>query len=172
MINRFNSLNVNFSKLSTELGLSYTLSANDIDFNNLKRSYITNDCEISESVVAPFKSNSTSTSVLYAFLLTTNPGKSFYIKPMIVRVVPNQQKKFFDLNEGYILTLNNYHNSNITTQITLGDYLMGPGQGGCGQATMDCIADVYSKRGWLSVWVWVQTAYIPHSSSHCSTMCF
>ena len=64
MINRFNSLNVNFSKLSTALGLSYTLSANDIDFNNLKRSYITNDCEIGESVVAPFKSNSTSTSVL------------------------------------------------------------------------------------------------------------
>lgn len=30
-----------------------------------------------------------------------------------------------------------------------------------GQAVVDCLDDIYTKRGWLSVWAWVQTAYIP-----------
>lgn len=30
-----------------------------------------------------------------------------------------------------------------------------------GQAVADCIAEVYTCMGWLSVWAWVQTAYLP-----------
>jgi hypothetical protein len=30
-----------------------------------------------------------------------------------------------------------------------------------GQATMNCIEHAYTKNGWISVWAWVQTAYIP-----------
>jgi hypothetical protein len=31
----------------------------------------------------------------------------------------------------------------------------------CGQDVMDCISDVYTEQGGLSVWAWVQTAFIP-----------
>ncbi|WP_153632971.1 hypothetical protein [Prolixibacter sp. SD074] len=30
-----------------------------------------------------------------------------------------------------------------------------------GQAAMDCITDVYTNHGYLSVWAWVQTAFLP-----------
>lgn len=30
-----------------------------------------------------------------------------------------------------------------------------------GQAVADCLDDIYTKRGFLSVWAWVQTAFIP-----------
>ncbi len=30
-----------------------------------------------------------------------------------------------------------------------------------GQDVMDCVTDIYSNKGWVSVWTWVQTAFIP-----------
>lgn len=33
--------------------------------------------------------------------------------------------------------------------------------GDWGQDTMDCITHAYSSNGWVSVWAWVQTAFVP-----------
>ncbi len=33
--------------------------------------------------------------------------------------------------------------------------------GSWGQKTMDCITNVYTSHGWISVWAWMQTAYLP-----------
>ena len=30
-----------------------------------------------------------------------------------------------------------------------------------GQDVMNCISDAYSNHGWVSVWAWVQTAFVP-----------
>lgn len=171
MIARFNNLQVNWSALSTELGLSYTLNASNIDFNNLNRSYITNDCDDGEGIVANFYSNSSSTEK-YAFFLSRDPGKIEYVKPMIVKVIPNQQKKYFDLEEGYIATINNYSSSSISTQVTTGAYMLAaPPPGGCGQATMNCLIDAYSNHGWLSVWATLQSAYIPETGVALAAAC-
>jgi hypothetical protein len=38
-------------------------------------------------------------------------------------------------------------------------------QGGLdGQAVMNCMADAYMNHGWLSVWAFVQTAFIPETA--------
>lgn len=167
MITSFQSLQVNFSQLSSELGLSYTLSANDIDFQNLSRSYITNDDGVGEAIVAPFTSNSTNNSTNYAFAVTVDASHVY--KPYIIKTTTNQSLKYFDLDEGYILTVNNYNNSStLSFQNSLGSYITGSPNtvsrsAGCGQATMDCIIDAYSNHGWLSVWVSVQSIYIPHT---------
>lgn len=42
---------------------------------------------------------------------------------------------------------------------------------GCGQATMDCIEDAYSNHGWVSVWTWVQSAFIPQTAAAIAIAC-
>jgi hypothetical protein len=41
----------------------------------------------------------------------------------------------------------------------------------CGQKTMNCISDVYSNHGWLSVWATVQTAFIPATAAAFAAAC-
>lgn len=90
---------------------------------------------------------------------------------MIVRVVPNQQKKYLDLNEGYVLTINNYHNSSISSQTKDGDFLISKAAGDCGQAALNCFLDVYSNRGLLSIWAGVQSMFIPYTGAAFAAKC-
>jgi len=174
MITSFQSLNVNFAQLSSQLELSYTLSGNDIDFLNLSRSFATNDLEQGEAIVAPFKTNSSSNTTNYAFCITVD-GDSIY-KPFIIKATTNQSLKYFDLDEGYILTVNNYNNKNaLSFQNTTGSYLNTSGTAsrsvGCGQATMDCITDAYSNHGWTSVWATVQSIFVPATGAAIAGAC-
>lgn len=40
-----------------------------------------------------------------------------------------------------------------------------------GQGVIKCIEDVYSNHGWVSVWAWVQTAYIPATAAAIAVAC-
>ncbi|MFO7874325.1 MAG: hypothetical protein R6U62_07565 [Bacteroidales bacterium] len=40
-----------------------------------------------------------------------------------------------------------------------------------GQDTMDCITDTYTNNGWVSVWAWVQTAFIPATGAAIAGYC-
>ena len=40
-----------------------------------------------------------------------------------------------------------------------------------GQDVMDCMTDVYSNHGWLSVWVFVQTCFIPETAVAFAAAC-
>lgn len=42
---------------------------------------------------------------------------------------------------------------------------------GWGQDTADCIVDVYSNHGWISVWAFVQTAFIPATGAALAAAC-
>jgi hypothetical protein len=172
MITSFQSLKVNLSLLSSTLGLSYKLDSKDIDFDNLSRSHVTNDNEVGEAIVAPFKGNSTSNLSNYVFCLTV--GADSVYKPYIVQATTNQLLKYFDLNKGNILTVDNYHNQNtLSVRTTMGDYLNGSATGsrGCGQATMDCITDAYSNHGWTSVWATVQSIFVPWTGAAIAGAC-
>ncbi|MEZ5070410.1 MAG: hypothetical protein R2751_05450 [Bacteroidales bacterium] len=41
----------------------------------------------------------------------------------------------------------------------------------CGQEVADCLGDVYSKHGWVSVWAMVQTAFIPATAVALTAAC-
>lgn len=43
--------------------------------------------------------------------------------------------------------------------------------GGWGNATMDCIENVYSDHGWLSVWATVQTGFLPQTGAAFAIAC-
>jgi hypothetical protein len=68
----------------------------------------------------------------------------------------------------------NYTSSNRTITQTTGGYLNSGNSSGnnltlkpavvkscTGQNVSNCLADVYTNHGWLSVWVTVQSAFIP-----------
>lgn len=40
-----------------------------------------------------------------------------------------------------------------------------------GDDVIECIADVYINHGWISVWAWVQTAFIPATAAAISVAC-
>lgn len=40
-----------------------------------------------------------------------------------------------------------------------------------GQAVANCINDVYTNHGWLSVWAWVQSAFIPETVAAFAVAC-
>lgn len=40
-----------------------------------------------------------------------------------------------------------------------------------GQNTMDCMSDAYSNHGWASVWVFVQSAFIPQTAVAIAAVC-
>lgn len=41
----------------------------------------------------------------------------------------------------------------------------------CGQNTMDCLTDAYTNHGWVSVWAFVQTAFIPATGAALAAAC-
>lgn len=44
-------------------------------------------------------------------------------------------------------------------------------QDDCGQATAECLVDAYSNHGWISVWAFVQTAFIPATAVALAAAC-
>ena len=43
--------------------------------------------------------------------------------------------------------------------------------GNRGQDTMNCIQHAYSRNGWISVWAWVQTGFIPITGVAIASAC-
>ena len=42
---------------------------------------------------------------------------------------------------------------------------------GCGQDVADCISYIYGSMGWISVWTWVQSAFIPATAAAAAGYC-
>lgn len=161
MSNSFQSLQVNLPELSTELGLSSTLSANDIDFVNLYKSYPSNSYDTGYAITAPFKNNSNYGYVLYS-------DGTNYIRPMIVRAT-STQIIYFDLSNDLTTTITNFKSTSFTTSQLYGNYMARAND--CGQATLNCVIDSYSNHGWASVWNWVQSGFYPETIAAIAAAC-
>lgn len=173
MVNSFNSLtNVDFVKLSSSLGLSYTLSSNDIDFQNLTMSYDANSPDTTKAINAPFKTNFNNNAINYGFTVF-KLGTNFF-KPMMIKTVNNQSLKYYNLTESYITTISSYNQSSYAISTTDASYFKAPpvpGPKDCGQAVIDCITDAYSRHGWMSVWLFVQSAALWQTAAVVATAC-
>lgn len=165
---------VNLAELSTEMGLAHTITIDSIDFNNIQMTWDANDPD-GKALTAPFKSNSNTNLKGYGFTLYTNGIDT--IKPTMIRTYKNQYAKYYDLTEDLITTINHYNLSSYTISSTYGNYMSNGGQmqaqlaTGCGQRTANCINDLYTNHGWLSVWAWVQSAFVPETIAAVAATC-
>lgn len=41
----------------------------------------------------------------------------------------------------------------------------------CGQSAMNCVTDLYSNHGWISIWTAVQTAFLPQTAVAAAATC-
>ena len=44
-------------------------------------------------------------------------------------------------------------------------------QAGSGQDVINCVSGAYTSNGWISVWAWVQTAFIPATAAAIAGFC-
>ena len=156
---KFDSLNIDFAAAATYLGLS-SLSKNDIDFTNLYLSYI-NGTTGGKAILAPFKQNSNTDSTNYGFFISFEQASNTFTKPMLVKTVLGKTIQYIDLDYAKGIHLD-YNGSVVTFGIF--DAVIAQNRGssaGCGQAVSDCIADAYVNHGWVSVWVSIQSAFLP-----------
>ena len=60
----------------------------------------------------------------------------------------------------------------INGGLQAGANLKSSSSGGVGQAVANCISAAYTNNGWLSVWAFVQTAFIPETALAIAGACW
>tara|TARA_B110001469_G_C9624403_1_gene311508 strand:- start:670 stop:1296 length:627 start_codon:yes stop_codon:yes gene_type:complete len=92
-----------------------------------------------------------------------------FVNPMILQTnSETHQINYYNVEFVLQMTVN----LNVTNQTVSVTHVAIPGaQGSWGQNTMDCITDAYSNHGWISVWAWVQTAFIPMTGAAIAASC-
>jgi hypothetical protein len=164
------SLSVDMEILSKELGLSQTLTAEDIDFTNLLESY-NQENDSTKAIVANFKSNSKTDPIQYAFVLYKMIDGNLY-KPTIVKTITSKEITYFDLTDALNLSINDYDQTNFSYSTTTGTYIINStSKVDCSQAVIDCVTDAYTHHGWLSIWAAVQSYVIPATSVAITAAC-
>jgi hypothetical protein len=155
MTSTFTSLNVNYR-------LGRAVSTSDIDFVHLVKSVETKYGDTSYAICAPFVSNSNSNSTNYGFAIF-KIGNS-YVSPMIIKSVNGVSIQYFScVGQAEIVKIQNYNSGTPTVTSTSATYMNGGTLSplrGCGQASNDCIIDLYTNRGWGSLCLFVVTTRV------------
>ena len=138
-----------------------SFSLGDFDFINLYKSEKKGETEFAYS--APFI-RATSRDK-YAFALFQEIGLPG--RPMLIRSLADRSLLvYYDLLNGKTAEIMQYKDSYTVNSKSVefnenNNALKTTGGGPCGQAVMDCITDAYTRRGWLSVWVTIQSIFVP-----------
>jgi hypothetical protein len=157
---------VDLAELSHELGLPTTINSDSIDFVNVVMIYDENNTN-DTAIVANFKSNSNSNNISYAYGMYYNSSTLY--EPTIIKTSKDQYLKYYDLTTDSILTVNNYSSSKFIFSIGSGLYEVR--KPSCGQLTADCLDNLYTKHGWLSVWTALQTMVLPETGFALAASC-
>ena len=80
----------------------------------------------------------------------------------------NSKKEFAYYDSNNILLFSACFDSD--NQLISSNFILNKNKG-CGQAVANCIGDVYTHHGWLSVWAWVQSAFIPETVAAFAIAC-
>jgi hypothetical protein len=145
---------------------------NDLDLTHIYQSYDANNPDRGKAITIAFKSNSNTNVNNYGFTMFTN-GTS-YTNPMLIQTKTNLFLKYYDLTDILLTTLANYNVSTYSWATAAGDFAGGgvrPFVVGCGQKVINCMIDLYSNHGWLSVWATVQSAFLPQTAVAVAATC-
>lgn len=161
----FYELKVDAENVINNTGIP-SFTEEDFDFVNLYKCYVKGVQEI--AIVAPFRKTGFAGSFGFA-VFQTRLGLT---KPMLVSGSADMTTlNYYDLSGGGAITFiksGDGISSKIST-IDLGrtDTKMQ----NCGQAIMDCINNIYNNYGSMSVWSWIQSAFMPATSAAIALVC-
>jgi hypothetical protein len=86
------------------------------------------------------------------------------INPILIKSVQRKSVEYGLVTNGQILAVNNF-NDNISFKATDIYSNKNAKISDCGYAVMRCVQDAYSGHGWASVYIFVQTAFIPETAA-------
>ncbi len=138
----------------------------EFDFTNLKVSYIDN--HLDTAIVANQTSTGKDEGIEYGLGFAIDEGEITGAMIIGTEDADGEQKTIhhYDI----------YGNPVVSISLDEQDetFAFNNKQGGTkswGHDTMDCITDTYSKNGWVSVWAWVQTAFVPATGAAIAGYC-
>ncbi len=137
----------------------------DFDFDNLYQSTTTG--VVGDAIVINYKGNTDNVS--FSFVVFRNQNNEL-LNPMLIKTIAGVSIDYGVIETGSKLTLSK--NQKVVTLSTESIYSnANPQARGCGQATADCIVDAYSNHGWASVYIFVQTAFLPQTAAGIAIAC-
>lgn len=111
------------------------------------------------------KANSDESSELLGFSVTYSISNKEVANVVVSKVIRGRSLLYSFTNSS-ILDISSKDPKSPVTVTT------NAAQKGCGQKVMDCITDAYTNNGWVSVWAWVQTAFIPQTAAAVAAACW
>lgn len=84
---------------------------------------------------------------------------SYEIKNRMASITIRGRTLVYDINDNHFIDIkaeNLDENSPITITTNVS-------RAGCGQKVVDCVHDAYMNHGWVSLWVLIQSAFIPQT---------
>lgn len=164
--NSFRSLTCNPTNVVNNCGIS-SFNESDFDFTNIYESQKTGESEVSYSV----KHSDSNGNTDYAFSVFTDRG--ILKNPTLVSTVSDRSNiVYHQLEENTSLEVKNDNGVFTYTirDVDYGGFSTGRGSG-CGQCVANCIADAYTNHGWVSVWAFIQSIFIPATGAGIAIGC-
>ncbi len=158
LVNFFNS-SVSLKSMGVSLGIK-DMNYLNFDFKNISKTKI-KGIE-GDIFVINYKSNSGSEDN-FSFVVFRNINNDF-INPMLIKSVQGKSIEYGLINTGQILSVEN-SDKIVSLSITTAYSNKNAKISDCGNAVMSCVQDAYSGHGWASVYIFLQTAFIPETAA-------
>ena len=157
LVNIMENLQVDFQKLGAELKLA-DLTLATFDFSNLYVGKM--EGKDDELLIVNPEITDNRNTVKYSLIFIKDTDD--FLKPFLVVTKVEKEILIVSLeNERIVRIINQDYFPNVEIYEVDFRERIGVNMRSCGQDVADCIASVYSNKGWLSVWAVVQTAFIP-----------
>ena len=166
IISEINSLNIDFQKVANLLGLN-SLDKDDFDYSNIKSVKIDNF--IYDCAIVQYKYNNTAK---ISFVFPKVNG--IFVKPMLVQQMKDRIN-YFDFKDNILIIAREENSSvkfksqNIQFQVeNVNSTLF---RSDCGDAVISCMSDAYTNHGWLSVAIFIESAFLPQTTVVIAAAC-
>ncbi|NOT51025.1 MAG: hypothetical protein HOP10_07085 [Chitinophagaceae bacterium] len=153
--NLFNGLSCNQEKVVNYSGIP-SFNESDFDFTAIYESQKTGKSEIAYSV----KHKASTGNSDFAFSVFMDKG--VLKNPMLIATISDRSKiVYHQLEEN-----KSFEVSNIDKVVTYSSHDVDYGGetkkgSGCGNCVSNCISDAYTNHGWVSVWAFIQSIFVP-----------
>lgn len=150
-----------------------SIDTTNIQFENLKICKVNNKSP--EAMIIELRSEKNNLN----YAITIPVLNSRPLRPLLESVSNDKTIKYYDLENFDFFTVKiresglKVEKSKIFPQNSVSKYITtATNSNRCSwQGVNDCIQDAYSNHGFISTWLWIQSAYLPHTAAAIGAFC-
>lgn len=152
---------IDYTQINKHLNTSIALSS--FDFSSAK--LVNENKEGSQSVMVELTQDKATDYELY---MTALIDEGQIGSPVLIKIVDEESLSYYDIHNAVALE-GTYQNESF--QFKKSQYGTPLAGAKCGQAVADCMGDAYGNHGWASVYIIVQTAFLPWTAAGVAGAC-